>query len=825
MNEKKKTKEQLAAELRELRRQLDECRKAAHEDKGLLKAEQKYRIFFENTIDATYLIEPETGQILECNPSASRMTGYPVRELLSMTLADLCPLEEQDIISKILLRIAQTGSLSGVTGVNQLHKDGMTIPVEINGSSLQMGAKKYCLVMMRDITERKFADEALKASEDKYRALFKHMFIGFALHRIIVDQKGQPVDYEFLEVNDAFERLTGLKRVQLIGKKVTEVIPSIKKERPDLITIYGDVALRGEVARLELQFIPFNKWYSVSAYSPGKGYFVALFDDITHRKYWEEKLRESESRFRDISENAREWIWEVDAEGRYVYSSPVVKTILGYSPEEIVEKHFYDLFHPDKRESLKKAAFDVFARKEPFRDFVNQNIDKSGSTVWLSTSGIPILGQDGRLLGYRGADADITALKHTEESLIRAQEEWRATFDTIPDLILVTDSRHRITKVNRSLADKLGVDQDALIGRNCFEIIHGTDKPPSYCPHSKTLADGKEHIQEMYEDKLKGHFLTSASPVYDANRKPVGIVEVARDITELKKMEQRLQEAAITDELTGLFNRRGFLSLANHQIRIAARRIQTVSLLYMDVDNMKMINDELGHVEGDRALKAAATIFRNSFRESDIIARIGGDEFAVLMIIHGKDAAEKRSIRSIENGLKKFNGQSSTRYALQISIGKARYDPDHPRSIEELMAEADRAMYEGKKQKDVKRQKAPGESFTEKRSYPRYCPGNECRAQLGRSGTHPVANISMGGVCLEALKRLPRSGNHQITFTDHLKRELDVPGRIVWSGQKGRPAPEDRGKPRFAAALQFTEMTDRVKKSLQDFIDFLAGRH
>jgi PAS domain-containing protein len=101
------------------------------------------------------------------------------------------------------------------------------------------------------------------------------MFIGFALHKIVVDNKDQPIDYIFLEINDSFERLTGLKRDNIAGKKVTEIIPHISQEKPDLIKIFGDVALKGDVAKFELQFKPFNKWYSVSAYSPMKGYFVS----------------------------------------------------------------------------------------------------------------------------------------------------------------------------------------------------------------------------------------------------------------------------------------------------------------------------------------------------------------------------------------------------------------------------------------------------------------------------------------------------------------------------------------------------------------------
>ena len=140
--------------------------------------------------------------------------------------------------------------------------------------------------------------------------------------------------------------------------------------------------------------------------------------EIDERKRIEGALRQSEERFQQVAENAREWIWEVDAHGLYIYASPIVEEILGYKPEEVVgEKHFYDLFHSEDREELKKAAFKVFTQKQPFREFINRNMHKDGKIVWLSTSGIPVLDEMGNLLGYRGADTDITEQKLSEEEL------------------------------------------------------------------------------------------------------------------------------------------------------------------------------------------------------------------------------------------------------------------------------------------------------------------------------------------------------------------------------------------------------------------------
>ncbi len=144
--------------------------------------------------------------------------------------------------------------------------------------------------IVEDCTERKLVENALKESEAEYRSLFKNMLGGLAYHKVIVDEENQPVDFVFLEVNAAYERLTGLGKA-VIGKRVTEVIPGLRDYEPDLVEIYGNVALTGKETALEFFFEPFGVWYSVAAYSSEKGYFVALYNDITERKWAEEALR------------------------------------------------------------------------------------------------------------------------------------------------------------------------------------------------------------------------------------------------------------------------------------------------------------------------------------------------------------------------------------------------------------------------------------------------------------------------------------------------------------------------------------------------------
>ncbi len=210
----------------------------------------------------------------------------------------------------------------------------------------------------------------------------------------------------------------------------------------------------------------------------------------------EEASRESERRFRDIADNALEWIWEVDAKGKYTYASPVVEKILGYKPEEILKKRFYDFFHADDRRELKKAAFEVFAEKRPFREFVNRNVTKDGKTVYLSTSGVPILDEKGNLLGYRGADIDITERKRTEQKLIAAEAQLREVLAAVSDEISFVDADETIIFASREFAEMLGYEPDELKGKPLRDLVP-PEKFGKIVEETKERRSGKSSTYEM----------------------------------------------------------------------------------------------------------------------------------------------------------------------------------------------------------------------------------------------------------------------------------------------------------------------------------------
>jgi diguanylate cyclase (GGDEF)-like protein len=194
-------------------------------------------------------------------------------------------------------------------------------------------------------------------------------------------------------------------------------------------------------------------------------------------------------------------------------------------------------------------------------------------------------------------------------------------------------------------------------------------------------------------------FNIAVDPLMDQEGKIVGGVHIMSDITERRQMEEKLRALSFVDDLTGLYNRRGFLTVAEQQVKIANRIKGKMLLLFIDLDHMKWINDTFGHQEGDQALREIGTILKETFRESDIMARMGGDEFVVLTVETHRKSKDLLTARLQETIEFHNNGRKSRHFKLSISIGIGIYNPKTPCRIEELLEQADRSMYEQKRMK------------------------------------------------------------------------------------------------------------------------------
>jgi diguanylate cyclase (GGDEF)-like protein/PAS domain S-box-containing protein len=301
----------------------------------------------------------------------------------------------------------------------------------------------------------------------------------------------------------------------------------------------------------------------------------------------------------------------------------------------------------------------------------------------------------------KSISTEIDERKKAEEELEKLQHHNELILNSAAEGILGLDLQGQHTFVNSAAAGMLGYEVEELIGKHSHTIWHhskanGSIYPEEECPIYATLKDGVAHHNIRDEvfwrrDGTSFYVAYSTTPIIDKG-KIVGIVVSFRDITERKQMEEKLRALSLVDELTGLYNRRGFITLAEQQLKLSARMKRELVMLFTDLDNLKWINDKLGHKEGDKAIVDIANILKNVFRGSDIVARVGGDEFAVLAI---EPCAAFNAVltKRLGENIEAHNAKAGRPYNLSLSIGTSCYDPNDPLTLDELISQADSMMY------------------------------------------------------------------------------------------------------------------------------------
>jgi len=287
----------------------------------------------------------------------------------------------------------------------------------------------------------------------------------------------------------------------------------------------------------------------------------------------------------------------------------------------------------------------------------------------------------------------------SEVALRQSEEKYRSLVDSISDSIYLIDNNYKYLFVNKQHLQRLGISEEQYKNK-AFSEFHPPEETELFIQKADKVFKSGETCQYDYKSLRDGRsFLQTISPVKDLNNRTISVTVISKDITILKQTEEKLYSISMTDALTGLYNRRGFLALVEQQLKSAYRENEKMFLMSADLDYLKLINDTLGHQIGDMAIINIANILKETFRESDIVARIGGDEF----VVFGADTPEtniETLVDRLRENLNAHNDKANEPLGeLSLSYGFAIYDPRHPRSIEELLSEADKLMYQHKSRK------------------------------------------------------------------------------------------------------------------------------
>jgi diguanylate cyclase (GGDEF)-like protein/PAS domain S-box-containing protein len=385
-------------------------------------------------------------------------------------------------------------------------------------------------------------------------------------------------------------------------------------------------------------------------------------------------------------------------DGRLIYANPRLAELFGYTPAELLAlPSVLGLVDAGDRTAVETRLRERIEGGSPTSTHVMQGLRRDGSVVELEVYSTRTE-HDGRP-AVTGTMIDATERRLRERALLAREQRLHDLIENAADIVYTCDLEGRITSLNRAGQRLTGYSAAEATAMRVADFVIGPQRELVHELIQRQIRDRQDLTAEFEVVTRQGErrVLEVSTCLLHRDGAPVEIQGIARDVTDRKEEEQALRSLTIIDDLTKLYNRRGFLTLAERHLKLAARKKTGVFLLFADLDGLKIINDTYGHLEGDRALVDAADILRNSFRSADIIARLGGDEFTVFPI---EAAAESAAILigRLDEHLQRHNDVNQSRgYRLALSVGIARFEPDSSWSIDQLLEHADKALYQQKR--------------------------------------------------------------------------------------------------------------------------------
>ena len=415
------------------------------------------------------------------------------------------------------------------------------------------------------------------------------------------------------------------------------------------------------------------------------------------RKSIETDLKEKQRLYSSLVNNVPDFVMRYDRQHRHIFANDKTFVASGKTQDEFIGKTHREMGFPEHLCRLWESAIDrCFITKEPQTEIFTWN--SIAGDVVLEWRVIPEFSEDGTIDTALALSRDITEQHHAEEQLLRSRARFRAILDNVPYLMWQKDPEGRYVAINKALFDKTNYKQmKDIIGKTDFDLwpkelaeqyIHDDQEVLSELKHKVIEEKGVDHGQEYWAETFK-------APIMDMRGNLLGTTGFAQDITARKKEEGKIRRLAHYDPLTGLPNRI-LLGDRLYQALAAAQRDKThMALMFIDLDKFKPINDELGHHVGDLLLKDASERMAHAVRKSDTVARIGGDEFLVLLPLIDAPQDALRIAEKVRTSLNLPFQIAGTRLAISSSIGIAIY-PQHGTTEEELIQKADFAMYYAK---------------------------------------------------------------------------------------------------------------------------------
>ncbi len=419
----------------------------------------------------------------------------------------------------------------------------------------------------------------------------------------------------------------------------------------------------------------------------------------------ERALYQANERFNLAMRGANDGLWDWDIQNNTVYYSPRWKQMLGFKEGEMEGSvaNWVSRIHPDELEQAENNLEAHLQGKTELYENIQRMRHKDGSYRWHLERGIAVRDENGHPYRMVGTNTDITRQKQTEEALFEAKERALVTLHSIGDAVITTDNSGLITYLNPIAEQLTGISNDEANSKPLEECCRMLDEDHDrLAPNPALRALQRDGVYELKcSTQLIAHngtsrsITASAAPIRDSNGSAIGAIMVLRDVSESREMARRLSWQASHDALTGLYNRQEMETHLEQLLEEAQRDGVHHVLLYLDLDQFKLVNDTSGHLAGDELLRQLSYLLKKSLRDTDLLARLGGDEFGVLLSHCPIDKATEIAdhLRTQIHEFR-FVWQNKS-FEIGVSIGIAPID-QHTESSASVMSAADVACYTAK---------------------------------------------------------------------------------------------------------------------------------
>jgi len=486
---------------------------------------------------------------------------------------------------------------------------------------------------MRRLFAHRQPDEELRKSEARYRTV-----LDTAFDAIVTITPDGVVSW----FNRGAERIFGYRAEEVIGQPVTVIMPERYRElcvaglHRYLQT--GEARVVGgttELVGLRKDGSEFPIEMSLGeTHEDGERLFTGVIRDVTERKRTESALRESEQRFRGSFERAATGMALVGTDGRFLRVNRSLCEILGYTERELLGKTFQEITHPDDLEVDLEHLRRLLVRVVRTYQTEKRHLHKDGHVVWTLLSVSVVHDEEDEPLYFICQIQDVSERKKAEKVIIEREERFRSLVQYSSDIITILDTEGTVHYVSPAVERVTGYRPEEQVGTNAFGSVHPDDREQALNTFAEILKRPGLHppleFRVPHKDSSWRYLEHVVTNLVD-DPAVRGVVINSWDVTERKALEEQLSYQAFHDRLTGLPNRALFMDRLEHALTRANRRGSKVTLLFIDLDNFKVINDSLGHKVGDQLLMAVAERMKAHLRPEDTAARLGGDEFTILV--------------------------------------------------------------------------------------------------------------------------------------------------------------------------------------------------